>query len=91
MNNVSDRQGKAKRPFDRPLQFGDAAQAAAVAAMNGDNLYCPDCFYVPDDCETRFFVGHRCHRCGRGRYVRGELATRKRAARCEPVAGAAAE
>ena len=48
-------------PFKRPLRFGDPEQIAAIKAMNGENLYCPECYaeHDPDMVEW-----HRCPKCG---------------------------
>jgi len=48
-------------PFKRPLTFGDPEQIAAIKAMNGDGLYCPEC-YAEDG---RYAAGSaRCRKCG---------------------------
>ena len=56
-------------PFDRPLTLGDPEQLAAMAAMNGDQLYCSHCYATSG--WPVGWVGDRCPDCRKGDLLPG--------------------
>jgi len=64
-------------PFDRPLRLGDSEQAHVLAVLNGDELFCPNCWGT--FANPSWLLGEACPRCGVGtilpgaKMVRGEL------------------
>ena len=49
--------------FSRPLRFGDPEQIAVLKAMNGDELYCPDCGQKCGDDLGEDIRYLRCEQC----------------------------
>lgn len=74
----------AANPFSRPLRIGDAEQAQAIRVMNGPDLYCPVCFYVPAEHGERAWLGQSCPRCSLGHYVWGGASDHAKREAAEP-------